>query len=403
MTTTKAARETAWRANADAPGAFHSSVGRWPRKGSADPDEKRLAYFTAAARSIATGTRPDHSLPPARREYLDRAAPGWLVDREHEWQLRADAVGAFHREQDRWPFAESGDLSERRLGEWLRDQRSQGRGAPGARPLPDGRRAYLDSVAPSWAQGRDLDAAWLASANAAASFTLAHHRPRHGGTDLLPGELVLSSWVNTQRVASRNGDLTDTRRAHLDLVLPTWLDGRAPRRNTHWFRTADDVAAFAIAHRRTPRTGGSDLPAAEKFLGTWLANNRNAARTGSLPPPRRDYLDRVLPWWLETTADQARERAADQIEVSEGIGSTAAATPPRVLDVRWRTTADQLAAFHRAHQRWPLSRAADPAEQRLGRWLDQQRGRALRRADASAVARRTEYLTRVAPGWDRAR
>jgi hypothetical protein len=64
----------------------------------------------------------------------------------------------------------------------------------------------------------------------------------------------------------------------------------------------------------------------------------------------------------------------------------------------WSDTADQLAAFHATHGRFPSQIATDPDEKRLGSWLSTQRANA-RTGKATLTPERRAYLEGVLPVW----
>jgi hypothetical protein len=69
-------------------------------------------------------------------------------------------------------------------------------------------------------------------------------------------------------------------------------------------------------------------------------------------------------------------------------------------DEAWRDAADEVAAFHRTHSRWPRTAASDPVEKGLEAWLSTQGAQAGGGTNAHLLTPdRRAYLDKVAPGW----
>jgi len=73
-------------------------------------------------------------------------------------------------------------------------------------------------------------------------------------------------------------------------------------------------------------------------------------------------------------------------------------------DRQFRARADEVAAFHTAHGRFPSGRSSDPAERLIGRWLS-----SVRTARRGKIGRgptvtdaRIALMSEIAPGWDAA-
>lgn len=367
----KAARTTQaepkWFADAELLGAFHARHGRWPSKHTATAAEKRLAYFAADARSIASGSRgTTRHLSPVRRAHLDAVAPGWLPDRELDWQRKADAVAAFRDANGRLPSLRPQAPEESSLAAWLANARGSNMA------LSPARRTYLDRVVPGWHRTGADD--WADSAEQVAVFVRSHGRvPRHGGKNLIAGEVPLGSWLGRQRKLFRQGTLETDRLEHLNEHMPTWFDARKRDRASAWAVKSNAFVAFFAEHGRLPHAMGPGVPDDEKVLGVWRGATAKAARNGELSAHRAAHLDARVPGWR-------RDR-----------------------DVEFRAVVDKAAAFALERGQRPRAHVDVAARTQAGaqtQWLTSMRKRA--KAGKLAPAR-VAYLDEVLAGWSKPR
>ncbi len=326
-----------------------SAHGTWPSTIAADLAEKRLGQWLSGQRKAARkGT-----MEAGRRERLDADTPGWNSTLDDAWDANADELVAFRAAHGTWPSMIAADPDEKRLGVWLGTQRTAAR----KDTLEAVRQERLDTDAPGWNSTRDDT--WDIRAGELVAFRAAHGTwPSMKAADL--DERRLGQWLGSQRTDARKDTLEEGRRERLDTDTPGW-------NNTFddiWDANADELVAFRAAHGTWPGMTAADL--AEKRLGKWLGNQRQAARKDTLEAGRRERLDADAPGWNSTLADV------------------------------WDANADELVAFRAAHGTWPSKWAADPAEKRLGKWLGHQRTDARK---GTLEAGRRERLDADAPGW----
>lgn len=128
---------------------------------------------------------------------------------------------------------------------------------------------------------------------------------------------------------------------------------------------------YRIARGRWPSRPNAD-PGVHS-LGQWLADQRRAARAGTLRPARLAYLTDMLPGWTDDGSEH-RDRG-------------------------WMRLASALSEFRARTGAWPDRRSRDTDEASLGDWHNVQRRLASTDAKRMTPARRA-HLDAVAPGWN---
>lgn len=342
-----------WYDKAERVAHLTHDLGRLPTRGSGDDEERRLAIWLQVQRTTARQNR----LPPARREWLDDALPGWDRPRESAWAGTAESVRAFRHETGRLPAARAaGDAAERRLGQWLAKQRTlREKGS-----LAVERAEWLDERLPGWSG--DGAAVWSERLAAIVAFANEHGRLPARSATSERSETALAVWLANQRAADRHGRLSPERGLRLDLELPGWRSGRA----NGWRASAEAVVRFHDEHGRLP--GTTDTDAESRRLGAWLARQRVAANEGRLSTERERRLRLHLPGWR-----------------SHHLNA-------------WIATGERVARFQGEHGRLPTRRAAaSPLERELGVWLNNQRTAA---RSAQLAHERRRWLDEQLPGWD---
>ena len=104
-----------WHVNADALSAFYAEYKRWPSTRSNDTEERRLGYWLKVCRGSAAGVGKG-AWSTEREQYLNANAPKWRS--EDQWRAAANALGDFHRANNRWPSQQAKESEERKLGAW---------------------------------------------------------------------------------------------------------------------------------------------------------------------------------------------------------------------------------------------------------------------------------------------
>ena len=426
--------EVQWFANADETARFHLAHQRWPSSSAEDSVERKLGGWLSNQRGgERTGS---NGWTIERGAYLDEAAPGWRgEDPQKQWESIADSVGRFNHEHHRWPSQTGHEPTERRLGKWLSNQRSNER--TGSNRWTAERTACLDAVAAGW-RGDDPQTQWESIADSVGRFNHEHHRWPSGRASN-PNERRLGVWLSSQRANERTNSSawTAERGTYLDVVADGWRGKGAPK---PWESLADDVAQFYHEYRRWPYARATSPT--EQRLGQWLRNQRTAERKRSKgwTAERGTYLDKVAAGWRGEDRQTQRQSTADEVgrfhreqqrwpsstandmaerhlaqwlsqqRRNERLGSNGWTTErgaylDRVApgwrnnqQSQWASFADDVGGFYREHQRWPSSSAKAPGERRIGRWLTKQR--VSERADSSWwSADRSAYLDKVAAGW----
>ena len=133
--------------------------------------------------------------------------------------------------------------------------------------------------------------------------------------------------------------------------------------STAWNATCAQVAAWYAQHGQAPSSQSTNP--AEKQLGQWVRQQRNAYRNGTMSPDRAAQLESI-PGWVWDPAAAA-----------------------------WNTTCAQVAAWYAQHGRAPSIQSTDPAEKRLAQWVSAQRA-AYKRGTLDPA--RVAHLEAI-PGW----
>ncbi len=123
---------------------FATAHNRQPNARSDDGRERRLGQWLSSQRTAARAG----SLASERHTWLDEHMPGWGVGRDEQWFTTAQQVVDFATAQARSPSMTATDEDERRIGQWMANQRRDARKGL-ARFTPE-RRAWLDEHLPGW-------------------------------------------------------------------------------------------------------------------------------------------------------------------------------------------------------------------------------------------------------------
>lgn len=149
-------KETSWYAKLDLLVKWRNkNRQKWPSRDSDDPEEKSLAGWLKHQRKLKSTGALSHSVE--RDRALQDSAPGWdgiLRSRardarlEAQWEHNLGELEAWSRTR---PLPKQGqqDPEEKRLAQWMFDQRKRLRGQGKAR-LPEKRILMLDSRVPGW-------------------------------------------------------------------------------------------------------------------------------------------------------------------------------------------------------------------------------------------------------------
>lgn len=138
------------------------------------------------------------------------------------------------------------------------------------------------------------------------------------------------------------------------------------KRESRWMAKANAVAAHRAGTGAWPAS--SSLARETSRLGSWLGQQRQAARAETMDPERRAYLDQVAPGWFG-----GRER-------------------------QWLEQADGTVAFYAETGRWPSTAAREASERRLGEWLSHQRSLA-KDGSGELTPERRARLDAAMPDW----
>lgn len=252
------------------------------------------------------------------------------------WDDRlAEAVEWRDRHPTRWPSRRSADLNERRVANWLHEQR---RRAPEA-VRDDGMAARIRALnrdLPGWRDPQNMrrrrEKQWRDTARRVAQHVEEHgHLPTE--SDVGKGARRLGVWLRTQRTAQRTSRPTWTaeRQARLDQIFPGWdqpVPGahvspvrpgdRASRQplTPEWLARVDAVARYREETSYLPSTYDDDPEV--RHLGSWLDSQvrtwRGTGRGRRMSPERAAHLDKHLPGWRDRHSGRTRRWDSERAE-----------------------------------------------------------------------------------------
>lgn len=295
--------EMTWNATLERALDHRASTGCWPSAASGDPDEAYLGRWLGAQVADHRAGR----LRESRRDRLERIE-GWSwseTNRRNAWDQRLVAVLAWVARHGRWPSVRSSDPDERTHAIWVANQQSAGRKGT----LSSERMGVL-AATPGWVWS-PVERRWREHLDDQARWSLEHGRqPTRYSKD--PVERAHGIWIQKQRVAARNGTLSDERRQALS-ATPGWVWDHD---HDIWSQRRWEMMSWAAAERRWP---SPVAPGREGVLGRWRAAQR-ASRAG-MRPDRVAALEAIPGWrWegrralsaLDWLALVARVRAAGE-------------------------------------------------------------------------------------------
>ncbi|MFG1878025.1 Helicase associated domain protein [Sphaerisporangium sp. NPDC049003] len=350
------ARERSWRnglAAAQAFAADHNGSLHGVPKSFTHSGVELTAWLTQQRRHHRDGT-----LPARFHDALAAIDPTWH-DSDAIWEQHyQDANRYFQQHGDLRPEPEHPPVEGRDLFAWLKTQRRLKSGGF----LGSDRQTRLEAIAMAWSI---LDDDWnhgLAIARAYA----AQHRDLDVPGSHVEQDFPLGSWLSGRR--SRSDRLPPGHREALESLDPDWASARSQRER--WDARYKAAAAYAKQHGHLPTKPGAQHPAPQgDDFRTWLREQRQLARRGTLTPARRAALDQLDPNWA---SGQSRQSL-------------------------WDLNFEAALAYVKQHGRLPFGRK-DPVPQGhdFRPWLSQRRQ--LARANKLA-ARRRAALDDLDAGW----
>jgi len=172
-----------------------ANSGRWPRQHAKDPEEMRLTTWVSMQRRHRERMQTAN---PARYQQLEQCGWWvWEVDKEEQWQETLQKVKQFiDTNSGRWPSAGAKDPEEKRLGQWVSQQRAKSEAMPTANPA-----RYQQLEQCGWWVWDIMEEQWQESFKAVKRF-LDNNKgnwPSQAAKD--PEEKRLATWVSTQRMS----------------------------------------------------------------------------------------------------------------------------------------------------------------------------------------------------------
>ncbi len=222
---------------------------------------------------------------PSDRVARLEAVPGWTWDeRAGMWEENFSRLTAYAHRHGHAQVPPDHLEDGRNLGNWIHNQRTRRRKGT----LSSDRAARLESL-PGW-MWEPYDGAWEQGFEHLLRFVEANGSARNIPKELNANGYDLGGWVNNQRHDYRTGRLARDRSARLN-QLPGWVWNA---REARWDERLAVLQRFAEREGHTrvnPQHKEADFR-----LGLWVETQRNAYRTGKLPPDRVAQLE-ALPGW----------------------------------------------------------------------------------------------------------
>ena len=117
-------REARWEDSLAAALTHFDTYGSWPSQWASDPQVRQLGNWVNHQRKHAAYLEQGRpSQMTVERLAILKATPGWRWAKSDDWFTHLDDARAFHRAYGRWPAQSAEDPDERRLGNWVQDQR----------------------------------------------------------------------------------------------------------------------------------------------------------------------------------------------------------------------------------------------------------------------------------------
>jgi superfamily II DNA or RNA helicase len=249
-----------------------------PPKGCVEASVKLGSWVRTQRVRYGRGT-----LGPDREAQLERI-PGWTWSPfEHRWKAAYVALRHYVEQEGhaRPPLKAVQDGIA--IGGWVAGQRQAFRKGT----LDVGRCRQLEAL-PGW-EWKPKATRWEAGLAALTRFADREGHANPSATHVEDG-FGLGHWVNSQRVAWKNGNL-DRQRAHLLESLPKWSWSAL---DTDWENSYSALRRLAQreGHARPPQRLVEDgIP-----IGTWVASQRQRYKKGKLSPERVQRLESLPDW-----------------------------------------------------------------------------------------------------------
>lgn len=145
--------------------------------------------------------------------------------------------------------------------------------------------------------------------------------------------------------------------------------GGTPSHDEQWKAAFVEVLDYRTLYGRLP-TNAAGMDDKRRALASWLAGQRNRARSGKLTQPRLDLLNKTFPGWNESSTSRFGRKWSEQLAA--------------------------VAGFKERHGVIPRDDTLEPNEHALRVWLARQRQR---HADGTLPADQLAALNGVDPDW----
>jgi len=241
-----------------------------------------LGLWVSNQRALFSSERLSHE----RRQRLE-ALPGWVWEaREARWEEAIAKLEQFVEREGhaRPPFTHKEDGFK--LGLWAQNQRARARFVSGQ--LRDERRQRLEAL-PGWVWEPRLTH-WGVGISKLEKFAEREGHSRVPVAHLESG-YRLGQWVNAQRTAFVNGELSLERTEQLE-ALPGWTWDVL---TIQWEEGFSNLMAFV--EREGQARVPDDHTESGRKLGKWVGKQRSAFKSGRLSDERRRRLE-AIPGWV---------------------------------------------------------------------------------------------------------
>jgi len=204
-----------WEEKCSATEEYVQEHGKTPTVSARDPKVKRLGGWCNKQRVA----KSSDTLSKARAERLEKI-PGWFWSRDGNsvWEEKCSATEAYAQEYGITPSLQDCDPKVKRLGWWCNTQRVAKRSGA----LSPERIERLGNI-PGWVWGRDGNSVWEEKCSATEAYAQEYGiTPSSSARD--PKVKRLGLWCSIQRVAKRDGTLSNEREARLNEITGWWWE-----------------------------------------------------------------------------------------------------------------------------------------------------------------------------------
>jgi predicted helicase len=292
---------------------YYKDNNKWPSRSDEDAKTKKLWHWVVNQR---TGRKRFNANKPTgitaeKIEILDNT-PGWkwAVDKDLKWDRQYNDCVAYYKNNDKWPSAESKDANIRKLGFWVKTQRTEQKRFKDnvLSAMTKERFEILDKTV-GWDWTEDKDLKWdLKYKDCVSYFKNNNKWPSSEHKDDKIKKLGV--WIVNQRTgrkrfnANKPTGITAERIEILDKTAGwKWAEDY----DLKWDRQYNDCVSYFNNNNIWPSYKDKDATIAK--LGRWVTTQRTEQKRfkdnvlSAMTKERFEILDKTVGWDWENSLD----------------------------------------------------------------------------------------------------